>query len=156
MERPSWLPIVFAGAVPRGLNDSLAMIALGLIGMQSLLTPIGFASIPVGSWALVAATPMILALASMTDTSRRLREELALLAYGSAAWYIAARYFLRGLVCALVAITPFVYLEYSLQHLTPSTVVLATLLVPVAGGLSYATPALSRMRSKKFAENYKG
>ena len=99
---------------------------------------------------------MVFALASMTDTSRRLREELALLAYGSAAWYIGARYFLRGLACALVAITPFVFLEYSLQHLTLPTVVLATLLVPVAGGLSYATPALSRMRSKRFAENYKG
>jgi len=156
LERPSWLPIVFAGAVPRGLNDCLAMITLGLIGVQSLQTPTGFASIPIGSWALATATPMVFALASMTDTSRRLREELALLAYGSAAWYIGARYFLRGLACALVAITPFVFLEYSLQHLTLPTVVLATLLVPVAGGLSYATPALSRMRSKRFAENYKG
>ena len=156
MERPSWLPIVFAGAVPKGLNDSLAIIALGLFGVQSFLTPIGIASIPIGLWALVAATPMVLALASMTDTSRRLREELALLAYGSAPWHIGARYFLRGLACALVAITPFLYLEYSLQHLTLSTIVLSILLVPVAGGLAYATPALTRIRSKKFAENYKG
>ena len=156
MEKPSWAPLVLGGAVPRGATDTLAILTIGMIGLESGIAQGRLASLPVGLWFLFVSVPPVAALASLSDTARKLREELALFAYGGSSWQVWVRYFLRGVSCTLLAISPFLYIEYATLGYSLPLTILSAILLSTVGGASYSTPSLTRIRSTTFAENYKG
>jgi len=156
LEKPGWVPIVFAGAVPKGVTDALAFLIIGTVSLESLLNQVRLASLQPGIWFLVITVALVSALASRSDTARKLREELALMAYGGSYWQVWLRYFLRGLTCGLLASAPFLYGEYVAAGSSLFSTILSGALISTAGGIFYAAPSLTRIRSKRFAENYKG
>jgi len=109
-----------------------------------------------GTWLQLLTIALVSALASRSDTARKLREELALLAYGGSSWQVWLRYFVRGLACALVASLPLLYSEYALTGFSIEPTAVSAFFVSSVGGFFYAAPSLARMRSKGFVENYKG
>lgn len=156
MEKPGWAPIVISGAVPRGLTDAIAVLTIATVGLESSLNPMTLATGRSGVWYLTLIVSLVCALASRSDTARKLREELALLAYGGSPWQVWLRYFLRGLVCALAGSLPFLYNEYFTTSFSLPLTGLSASLISVIGGIFYAAPSLTRIRSKGFAESYKG
>jgi hypothetical protein len=156
LQGPAWAPIVLSGAVPKGPTDLLAILIIGMVSLESAFTQRGLVSVPFGLWFILLAVPLVCALASLSDTARKLREELALFAYGGSSWQVWLRYFLRGLTCSLIAIVPFLYGEYSTAAYSFSLTILSALGISIVGGLAYAAPSLTRIRSATFAENYKG
>lgn len=156
MEKPGWVPVVFSGAVPGGVSDALAILTIATVSLGSSLNPERPALVQPGLWYLVLAVSLVCALASRSDTARKLREELALLAYGGSNWQVWLRYFLRGLTCALIASLPFLYSEYIATGLSVLSTILPATLISAMGGIFYAAPSLTRIRSKRFVENYKG
>ncbi len=156
MQRPGWVPIVIDGAVPRGLTDALAILTIAIVGLQFSFGPIMLGPGQLGVWYLILPVSLVSALASRSDTARKLREELALLAYGGSNWQIWLRYFLRGLVCSFIASLPFLYIEYFARGVSMPLIGLLAALISVVGGVFYAAPSLTRIRSKQFVENYKG
>ena len=154
MEKPSWTPIVLSGAVPREATDLLAILVMGIVAVEASLATIGPTIFSSRLWLSLLVVPPTCALASVSTTTRRTREELALFAYGGSSWQILLRYFFRGAIIALVAFSP-VLLEGFLT--TTSILELATtaIFLLLAGGLFYSLPSLRRIRSSSFVENYK-
>ncbi len=159
MEKPSWTPIVLSGALPREATDLLAILVIGIVALQASLATIGPTIFSSRLWLSLLVVPPTCALASVSTTSvstttRRTREELALFAYGGSGWQILLRYFIRGAIIALVAFSPVILQGF----LTPTSILelIATAFVLLfAGGLFYSLPSLRRIRSSSFAENYK-
>ena len=153
MEKPSWTPIVLSGAVPRDASDLLAMAVMGIVALEAAMAAIG----PALTYRLLLSllvVPPACALASVSATTRRTREELALLAYGGSSWQIVLRYFFRGIICTVIAFSP-ILVEWTVSlNFTPQLIAITTILV-LSGGLFYSLPSLRRIRSASFAENYK-
>src|SRR6267378_1977848 len=154
MEKPSWTPIVLSGAIPREATDLLAILVMGIVALETSLSTIGPPAFNSRLLLSLLVVPPTCALASVSTTTRRTREELALFAYGGSTWQILLRYFIRGAIIALVAFSPVI-----LQGLLTTTsilelIVTLTILLS-AGGLFYSLPSLRRIRSSSFVENYK-
>ena len=153
MEKPSWTPIVLSGSIPRDASDLLAISVMGIAALEMVLAAIG----PAFTYRLLLSllvVPPTCALASVSATTRRTKEELALFAYGGSSWQMLLRYFFRGAICALVAFSP-ILIEWtaSLGFNTQLIEIIATLVL--TGGLFYSLPSLRRIRSTSFVENYK-
>jgi len=154
LEKPSWAPIVLSGIIPREASDLLAMLVMGIVALEFSLAAIGPAVPGPRLWLALFVVPPTCALASVSTTTRRTKEELAIFAYGGATWQILFRYFLRGATCALIAFSPAIVLGYISS--TSALESLATVFSPVlVGGAFYSLPSLRRMRSSAFVENYK-
>ncbi len=154
MEKPSWTPIVLSGALPREATDLLAILVMGIVALETTLATLGPVVFTSRLWLSLLVVPPTCALASVSTTTRRTREELALFAYGGSGWQILLRYFIRGAIIALVAFSPVILQGF----LTPTSILelIATAFVLLfAGGLFYSLPSLRRIRSSSFAENYK-
>ena len=155
MERPSWAPVILSGALPRELSDLLAIAILALASLESVfaqLQPLN----PSGWFAtLLVLVPLTCALAALSNSARRQREELALFAYGGAGWQIQARYVVRGFVVAVIGLLPLWFRFIATENIL-SVNLLLLLASATIGGLSYAAPALKRTRSLAFVEQYKG
>ena len=155
MEKPSWALFVLSGAFPRGFTDLLVIIIIALFGFEASLVRVNLAGFELGSLILFVSIPPSCALASLSIGTRKLREELALLAYGGSGWQVWVRYFLRGFTCCLIGFSPIALWETiakgSFSVLETSTVAFAAFVA----GVSYTAPSLRRIRSPEFAENYK-
>lgn len=155
MERPSWAPVVLSGALPRELSDLLAISILALASIESVFAQLQPFIQPAWFATLLVLVPMTCALASLSNSSRTQKEELALFAYGGAGWQIQLRYLVRGFVLAIIGLLPLWLRLVTTENVFSFSLVL--LLVSAAvGGLSYAAPALKRTRSLAFVEQYKG
>jgi hypothetical protein len=152
LERPGWFPIVVSGAVPHGTSDALAMVIASFESIGSTKQVfLGY-----GTWLLFFTIALVSVLASRSDTARKLREELALIAYGGSSWQVWLRYFVRGLACTLLASTPLFYTEYFRADLSLVLIIVSAVIASTVGGFFYAAPSLARIRSREFVENYKG
>ncbi len=156
MERPGWIPVVLSGAIPSGVADGLAVVVIAIASLNYVWTPHGPFFLGSTIWFPVLTISFVTVLASRSDTTRKLREELALIAYGGSGWQVWLRYFVRGLVLTTFAITPILYAEYASQHVLVLLTLILALAVSTIGGFCYAAPSLARIRSREFAENYKG
>jgi len=154
LEKPSWTPIVLSGALPRETTDLLAILVMGIVALEDSLATIGPTVFSSTLWLSLLVVPPTCALASVSTTTRRTREELALFAYGGSGWQILLRYFIRGAIIALVAFSPIIFQGFLTTTSILELVATATLLL-FAGGLFYSLPSLRRIRSSSFAENYK-
>jgi hypothetical protein len=154
LEKPSWTPIVLSGAIPREATDLLAILVMGIVALEASLATIGPAAFNSRLWLSLLVVPPTCALASVSTTTRRTREELALFAYGGSTWQILLRYFFRGAICALLAFSP-VILQGFLTTATIPELILPALALILAGGLFYSLPSLRRIRSSSFVEHYK-
>jgi hypothetical protein len=126
---------------------------MGTVALEMALATIGPAFTSRLFLSLLVVPPTC-ALASISATTRRTKEELALFAYGGSGWQILLRYFFRGSICSVVAFSP-VIIEWavSLSSL-PQLIAIITTLV-LSGGLFYSLPSLRRIRSTSFVEHYK-
>jgi hypothetical protein len=154
LEKPSWAPIIFSGAVPREASDLLAILVMGIVALD--FSFVIASSVAFGSRLLfsILVVPPTCALASVSTTTRRTKEELALFAYGGSGWQILLRYFNRGAICAVLAFSPAILQGY-LSSLSVLDLIVATVSFAIAGGLFYSLPSLRRIRSASFAEHYK-
>ncbi len=154
MEKPSWTPIVLSGAIPREATDLLAILVMGIVALEASLSTIGPTAFNSRVWLSLLVIPPTCALASVSTTTRRTKEELALFAYGGSSWQILLRYFFRGAICALIAFSP-VILQGLLTTTSIPQLVLPVIVLSLAGGSFYSMPSLRRIRSSAFVENYK-
>ena len=154
MEKPSWTPIVLSGAIPREATDLLAILVMGIVALEASLATIGPAAFNSRLWLSLLVVPPTCALASVSTTTRRTREELALFAYGGSSWQILLRYFFRGAIIALVAFSPII-LQVFLATTSLFELVVPVIVLFLAGGLFYSLPSLRRIQSSSFVENYK-
>ncbi|OLD34065.1 MAG: hypothetical protein AUI50_07995 [Crenarchaeota archaeon 13_1_40CM_2_52_14] len=154
MEKPSWTPIVLSGAIPREATDLLAILVMGIVALETSFATIGPAAFNSRLWLSLLVVPPTCALASVSTTTRRTREELALFAYGGSGWQILLRYFLRGAIIALVAFSPMM-LQGFLATASIFEVLVPAIILFSAGGLFYSLPSLRRIQSSSFVENYK-
>jgi len=147
--------VIFSGAIPREFSDILAIAILGLASVQLVFSQARPFSKIDASWILFLLIPSTSALAALSNSSSREREELALFAYGGSARQIAMRYFLRGSIITTIGLLP---LLVSVLTSSPSlsTGLITVIAVILVGGLAYAAPALRRIRSSNFVEQYKG
>src|SRR5689334_7766640 len=113
LEKPSWTPIVLSGAIPRDASDLLAIAVMGTVALETALAAIGPAFTSRLLLSLLVVPPTC-ALASISATTRRTKEELALFAYGGSSWQILLRFFFRGSICAIVAFSP-VIIEWAVS-----------------------------------------
>ena len=153
MDKPSWTPIVLSGSIPRDASDLLAIAVMGIVALEIALTAIG----PAFTYKLLLSllvVPPACALASISATTRRTKEELALLAYGGSSWQILLRYFFRGTICAIVPFSPILIGWAVSLSFTPQLFGIIAIL-GMSGGIFYSLPSLRRIRSASFAENYK-
>lgn len=154
MEKPSWTPIVLSGAIPREATDLLAILVMGIVALEASLATIGPAAFNSRLWLSLLVVPPTCALASVSTTTRRTREELALFAYGGSSWQILLRYFIRGAIIALVAFSPIILQGFFAATSIPDLIIIGIILW-FAGGLFYSLPSFHRIRSSSFVENYK-
>jgi hypothetical protein len=154
LEKPSWTPIVLSGAVPREATDLLAIMVMGIVALETFLATIGPSVFNSRLWLSLLVVPPTCALASVSTTTRRTKEELALFAYGGSSWQILLRYFFRGAIIALIAFSP-VILQGFLTTTSILELILPALILFFGGGLFYSLPSLRRIRSSAFVENYK-
>jgi hypothetical protein len=154
LEKPSWTPIVLSGAFPREATDLLAILVMGIVALEATLAAIGPAGFSSRFLLSLLVVPPTCALASVSTTTRRTREELALFAYGGSSWQILVRYFFRGAICALIAFSP-VILQGFLTATPILELTVPLIILSLAGGLFYSLPSLRRIRSSAFVENYK-
>ena len=155
MEKPGWVPVVLSGVLPRSAPDLFAMVIVLAASLNASLGSTRLVGFEIGPVLLLLSVLASTALAASSNSARRLKEELALFAYGSSARVVGLRGFLRGLACVSVALVPYMALEarsLSLLSVSMITVYLALCF----GGAAYALPALVRTRSLDFVENYKG
>ncbi len=138
------------------MTDILAMLTITIVTVNYSLSLARPAFLGPGTFLQLLTIALVTALASRADTARKLREELALLAYGGSSWQVWLRYFVRGLACGLVASLPLLYTEYALTGFSVEPTILSAFLISTVGGFFYAAPSLARIRSKGFVENYKG
>ncbi len=156
MEKPSWAPIVLAGALPKELPDLLAIFILGLASTETALIQVQFGRAALSSVILLLTVAPACALASLSNSSRRQREELALFAYGGAGWQIHLRYFVRGSIVALVGVSPQILINESTMARTGHPLLWLVVALVVTGGAFYAAPSLRRTSSLDFVEHFKG
>jgi hypothetical protein len=154
VEKPSWTPIVLSGALPREATDLLAILVMGIVAVEASLASLSPTIFSTRLWLSLLVVPPTCALASVSTTTRRTREELALFAYGGSGWQILLRYFIRGAIVALVAFSPVIIQGFFTTTSIFELIVTVTILL-FAGGLFYSLPSLRRIRSSSFAENYK-
>ena len=154
MEKPSWTPIILSGAIPRETTDLLAILVMGIVAFETSLAAIGPTIFGSRLWLSLLVVPPTCALSSVSTTTRRTREELALFAYGGSGWQILLRYFIRGAIIALVGFSPVLLQGFSSAVPILESIAIASALL-FAGGLFYSLPSLRRIRSSSFAENYK-
>jgi len=155
MEKPSWAPFILSGAFPRELTDLLAILIIGIAGLEASLIQYNIAGLELGPLILFLSVPLTCALASLSNTGKKLREELALFAYGGSEWQVWTRYFLRGFTCSLIAVFPLFVEEIARTGSASALQTSLLILAAVAGGAFYSAPSLRRVRSVEFAENYK-
>jgi hypothetical protein len=155
LERPSWAPVIFSGALPRELSDLLAISILALASLESVFSQLQPLNQPAWFATLLVLVPMTCALAALSNSSRTQKEELALFAYGGAGWQIQLRYIVRGVAVAIIGLLPLWFRFLTTQTIFSANLVLL-LVSAVVGGLAYAAPALKRTRSLAFVEQYKG
>jgi len=154
LEKPSWSPIVLSGAIPREATDLLAILVMGIVALEASIATISPSPFNSRLWLSLLVVPPTCALASISTTTRRTREELALFAYGGSSWQILLRYFIRGAIIALVAFFPIIFRGFLTATSIPELILTAVILL-LAGGLFYSLPSLRRIRSPSFVENYK-
>jgi hypothetical protein len=154
LEKPSWTPIVLSGAFPREATDLLAILVMGIVALEASLAAIGPASFNSRLLLSLLVVPPTCALASVSTTTRRTKEELALFAYGGSGWQILLRYFFRGALCSIIAFSP-VILQGFLTAIPILELTVPLIILLFAGGLFYSLPSLRRIRSSGFVENYK-
>lgn len=155
MDRPSWAPVMLAGALPRDLSDLLAIGILVIATIQIVLSQTLTLLIVNILWILFLflLIPLTSVLAALSNSPKREREELALVAYGGSARQIELRYILRGALITAVGLLPFIIRSFT----EPSAWGLALVgILALLGGSAYAIPALRRTRSLHFVEQYKG
>src|SRR3989442_9915213 len=119
---------------------------MGIVALETSLPTVG--PPPLGSrlWLSLLVVPPTCALASVSTTTRRTKEELALFAYGGSSWQILLRYFFRGAIIALVAFSP-VFLQGFLTTTSNPELILLGVILSFGGGLFYSLPSLRRIRS---------
>jgi hypothetical protein len=127
---------------------------MGIVAIEASLATIGPPVFGSRLWLSLLVVPPTCALASVSTTTRRTREELALFAYGGSGWQILLRYFFRGAIIALVAFSPVILQGFLTTTSIPELILLVSALL-FAGGLFYSLPGLRRIRSSSFVENYK-
>jgi len=127
---------------------------MGIVAIEASLTTIGPAALNSRLWLSLLVVPPTCALASVSTTTRRTKEELALFAYGGSSWQILLRYFIRGAIIALAAFSP-VILQVFLATASIPELAFPVIFLLLAGGLFYSLPSLRRIRSSAFVENYK-
>ena len=154
MDKPSWSPIVLSGAIPREATDLLAILVMGIVALEASIATIGPSPFNSRPWLSLLVVPPTCALASISTTTRKTREELALFAYGGSSWQILLRYFIRGAIIALVAFSPIIFRGFLTATSIPELILTGVILL-LAGGLFYSLPSLRRIRSSSFVENYK-
>jgi hypothetical protein len=155
LERPSWAPVILSGALPKELSDILAISILALASLESIFAKLELFNQPAWFATLLVLVPMTCALAALSNSSRTQKEELALVAYGSAGWQIQLRYVFRGFVVSIIGLLPLWPRLISAESVLSANLALLVILATL-GGLSYAAPALKRTRSLAFVEQYKG
>ncbi len=155
MERPSWAPVVFSGAVPREFSDLLAITILLTATTQAIVAQSLTFTVVGSEWILLLLVPVTCALASLSNSARREREELALFAYGGSPRQISARYAIRGCLIAAFGTFP-LFLGFLASGLPYSTEVIIVTVLVFVGGLSYAASAVRRIHSTNFVGHYKG
>jgi hypothetical protein len=155
LERPSWAPVVLSGALPRELSDLLAIAILALASIQTVFVQLQPFNQPVWFATLLVLVPITCALAALSNSSRILKEELALFAYGGSGLQIQLRYIVRGVVVSILGLSP-LWLRLVATEGSLSTNLVLLIASVIVGGLAYATPALKRTRSLAFVEQYKG
>ncbi len=156
MEKPSWAPIVLAGALPRELPDLLAIFIVGLASAETALI-----QAQLGRAAFTSLIPLLTVapacmLASLSNGSRRQREELALFAYGGAGWQIHLRYFVRGAIVATIGVSPQILITATMMARPEPLLLWSVLALVITGGAFYAAPSLRRTSSLDFTEHFKG
>jgi len=127
---------------------------MGIVALEASLATLGPATFNSRLWLSLLVVPPTCALASVSTTTRRTREELALFAYGGSSWQILLRYFFRGAIIALVAFSPIILRGFFATASTFELIISVS--APLfAGGLFYSLPSLRRIRSSSFVEHYK-
>src|SRR5713226_1876642 len=117
---------------------------MGIVAVEASLATLGPVVYSSRLWLSLLVVPPTCALASVSTTTRRTREELALFAYGGSGWQILLRYFIRGAIIALVAFTPVIFQGF----LTPTSILelfASALFLLLAGGLFYSLPCIRRI-----------
>jgi hypothetical protein len=127
---------------------------MGIVALEASLSTMGLPAFGSRFWFSLLVVPPTCSLASVSTTTRRTKEELALFAYGGSGWQILLRYFFRGAIIALVAFSP-VILQGFLAAASVFGLILLVIALFLAGGLFYSLPSLRRIRSSSFVENYK-
>ena len=155
MEKPSWAPIVLTGALPKELPDLLAIFILGLASAETATIQAQFSRAILASLIPLLTVAPTCALASLSNSSRRQKEELALLAYGGAGWQIHLRYFVRGAIVALVGVSPQILMSASVMARLEPLLLWSVVALVFTGGAFYAAPSLRRTSSLNFAEHLK-
>src|SRR5215470_18060909 len=155
MERPSWAPVVLSGAVPREFSDLLAVTILLIATAQAVLSKSVSLASAGPDWIFLLIVPVTCALASLSNSGQREREELALYAYGGSPRQIAMRYAIRGCIIAALGTIPYFayFLASGLSYSIDLTLLTTLVLV---GGASYAASATRRVHSTNFVGHYKG
>jgi hypothetical protein len=156
LEKPDWIPVVLSGVLPRGAPDLLAIVVVLAASLNASLGSTVLAGFNIGPELLILSVLASCALAASSNSARRLREELALFAYGGPAWLIGLRGFLKGVALVFFALLPYLSLEVRTLGLLLSGSMITVYLTLAAGGVSYSLPNLIRTRSSDFVENYKG
>ncbi len=156
MEKPSWAPIVLTGALPRELPDLLAILILGLASAETSFIQVQFGRAAISFLILLVTVPPVCALASLSDGSKRQREELALFAYGGAGWQIHLRYFVRGAIVAFAGVSPVILIAVSTMTVPGPFLLWLDAALVVTGGAFYSLPSLRRTNSLDFVEHLKG
>ena len=156
MEKPSWAPIVLTGALPRELPDLLAILILGLASTETAFIQVQSGRATLSSLILLLTVPPVCALAALSNSSSRQREELALFAYGGAGWQIHLRYFVRGAIVAFVGVSPILLVAVSTMTVLEPFLPWSGAALVVTGGVFYSAPSLRRTGSLDFVEHLKG
>src|SRR5260370_5550355 len=139
LEKPPWTPIVLSGALPREATDLLAILVMGIVAVEASLATIGPTVFGSRLWLSLLVVPPTCALASVSTTTRRTREELALFAYGGSGWQILLRYFINGAIIALVAFSP-VILQGFLTTTSTLELVTTVIVLLISGRFFYSLP----------------
>src|SRR5216683_5656671 len=113
---------------------------MGIVALEASFATIGPAAFNSRLWLSLLVVPPTCALASVSTTTRRTKEELALFAYGGSSWQILLRYFIRGAIIALVAFSP-VILQVFLATASILELAVPVIFPLLAGGLFYALPS---------------
>ena len=156
MDRPSWAPVMLAGALPRDLSDLLAIGILDVATIQLVLSQTLSLLIVNIYWVLFlfVLIPLTNILAALSSSPKRERQELALVAYGGSSRQIELRYTLRGAIITAVGLLPFIL--RTVTDPSPTWGLSVVAILTLLGGSAYAIPPFRRTRSLHFVEQYKG